>query len=235
MRTTLCLRVVTLTGLRCTAQDADSASVTGVVIAGPGDPVIGAKVELHSQARTLAGETDHTGHYWVEGVPAGEYVFQVRSAGFKTYEIKSVQIAAGQRMRMPDAALRVAGLCGMPLPRESVRMLPGIPDLGSLKRAVYLNVPFVLLSPFSRTTVTLVCDGGRICRSTRASLLGNFEFRDLPTGWYGLKVSRGGFYPEEENDLLVSAGLEQVYAPFGLEKCPRGNCDPKLRPIKICE
>ena len=204
-------------------------------MAGPGSPVAGAKVEVRSQARTFAGETDLAGHYRLDGISAGEYVFQVRSAGFKTYEIKSVQIAARQRLRIPDTALRVADLCGRPLPRESVRMLPGTSDLGSLKGAVYLNVPFLLLSPFTRTTVTLVCDGGRVCRSTRVSLLGRFEFRDLPTGWYGLGASRRGFYPVEGNDVPASAGLEQVYAPFGLDKCPNGNCDPKLRRIKICE
>ncbi len=234
MRTTLCLLAVMLTSLLCAAQDADSASIAGVVMAGPGDPVAGAKVELHSQARTFAGETDRTGRYQLDGIPAGEYEFQVHSAGFITYKLKAVRIAAGQRMRVPDTALRVGDLCGIPLPRESVRMLPGTADLGSLKGSVYLNVPLILLSPFTRTTLTLVCDGGRICRSTRASLLGNFEFRDLPTGWYDLKVTRRGFYPEEEKDLPVSAGLEQAYFPLWLDKCPHGNCDPKVRRVKNC-
>jgi hypothetical protein len=204
-------------------------------MAGPGEPIAGAKVELHSQARTFAVETDRTGRYQLDRVSPGEYRFQVRSVGFRTYEIQSVRIPAGQRLRIPDTALRAGDLCGKPLPRESVRMLSGAPGSGSLKGSVYLNVPLLVLSPFSRTTVTLICDGGRICRSTRASLLGNFDFRDLPTGWYDLKVSRGGFYLDEENELPVSAGLEHVYASLRLDKCPNGNCDPKLRPVKNCE
>ena len=223
-----------LTCLMCAAQDAGSAGITGVVMAGPGDPIAASKVELHSQAGTFSAETDHTGHYQLEGIPAGEYEFEVRSPGFPTYKLKSVRIAAGQRMRMPDTALRVGDLCGLPLPRESVRILPDTPEFGILKGSVYLNVPFLVLSPFSRTAVTLVCDGGRVCRSTRASLLGRFEFRDLPTGWYDLKISRRGSYPEGEAGVPVSAGLEQTYAPFLLDKCPNGNCDPKLRRIKSC-
>src|ERR1700733_5345644 len=235
MRTILCLLAVALACLRCVAQNAGSASIEGVVMASRSDPVGGAKVELHSQMRTFGGETNRTGHYQLEGVPAGEYIFRVRSAGFKTYEIKSVRIAAGQRVGMPDTALRVGDQCGMSLSRESVRILAGTADLGILKGSVYLNVPLLLLSPFTRTRVTLVCDGGHVCRSTRAGLLGNFKFRDLPTGWYDLKVSRRGFYLKEENNLPVSAGLEQVYASMWLDKCPNGNCDPKLRRIKICE
>ncbi len=235
MRTILCLLAVTLTCLRCAAQDAGSASIAGVVIAGPGDPVAGAKVEFHSQARTVVAETDRNGHYRLERVASGEYEFRVRSSGFTTYEIKSVRIAAGQGMRMPDTALRVGDLCGIPLPRESVRMLSGTTNLGSLKGSVYLNAPLLLLSPFSRTTVTLACDGDRVCRSTQANLLGKFEFRDLPTGWYALRVSRRGFYSEEESGLPVSGGLEQVYASLRLEKCLSGNCDIGLRRPKICE
>ena len=178
----------------------------------------------------VGGETDRTGHYQVEGIPAGEYAFQVRSAGFKTYEIQSIRIGAGQRLRVPDTALRVGDLCGRPLQYESLRILPGAPDSGSLKGSVYPIWP-----PFSRVSVTLVCDAGRVCGSTQTSWTGKFEFRDLPTGWYELKISRRGFYPEEEKDLPVSAGLEQVYFPLGLDKCPNGNCDPKLRRIKVCE
>jgi hypothetical protein len=113
VRTLICLLAVTLTSLQCVAQEAGSASIAGVVMAGPGNPVAAAKVELHSRTQKFEGETDFTG--------------------------------------------------------------------------------------------------------------------------YDLKVSRRGFYPEEEKDLPVSAGLEQVYARFGLDKCPNGNCDPKLRRIKICE
>src|SRR5579863_395128 len=111
MRTTLCLIAVMLTCLLCAAQDASSASIAGVVMAGPGEPIAGAKVELYSPARTFAGETDRAGRYQLEGIPAGDYEFQVRSAGFKTYEIKSIRIDAGQRIRIPDTAPRVGDRC----------------------------------------------------------------------------------------------------------------------------
>ena len=229
MRTTLCLLGVTVTCLRCIAQNGNSASIEGVVMAGPGDPIAGAKVELHSRTQTFGGETERMGHYQVDGISAGEYKFQVRSAGFKTYEIKSVQIAEGEQLRMPDTELDVAAMCGR-TSRESIRMLSGIPGVGILKSSVYPLWP-----PFSPIIVTLVCGGGRVCGSTRTSWTGKFEFRDLTSGWYDLKISRKGFYPLEELHLPVTSGLEQVYFPRWLDKCRNGNCDPKLRPIKICE
>jgi len=198
-------------------------------MAGPGDPIIGAKVELHSQMQTFAGEADRTGHYRVEGISAGEYEFQVRSDGFKTYEIKSIRIADGQQLRMPDTQLDVAAMCGRPS-RESMRILPEAPASGILKNSVYPLWP-----PFSPITVTLVCGGGRLCGSTKANWTGKFEFRGLASGWYDLRVSRKGFYPLEELRLPVAAGLEQVYFPLWLDKCPRGNCDPELRPVKSCQ
>lgn len=225
----LCLLAVTMACLRCVAQDAKSGSIQGVVMAGPSDPINGAKVELHSQARAFAGETDGTGHYKIEGIPGGKYGFQVRSAGFKTYEIKSIRIADGQQLRMPDTDLGVAAMCGR-TSQESMRILPGGPGSGILKSSVYPSWPL-----FSPITVTLACDSGRVCGSTRTSWTGKFEFRDLASGWYDLKISRKGFYPLEELRLPVAAGLEQVYFPLWLDRCPRGNCDPKLRRVKNCE
>lgn len=52
------LLAVALIRLHCAAQDAGSASVAGFVMAAPGDPVAGAKVELHSQMRTFEVAAD---------------------------------------------------------------------------------------------------------------------------------------------------------------------------------
>ncbi len=54
----------------------------------------------------------------------------------------------------------------------------------------------------------------------------------LSAGVYGLNFRRDGFYPENATgyEYTVNAGWESVYAPKLLEKCPNGNCDPKLRP-----
>jgi hypothetical protein len=62
----------------------------------------------------------------------------------------------------------------------------------------------------------------------------------LSPGVYGLNFRRDGFYPENATgyDYSVNAGWESVYSSVRLQRCPNGNCDPKLRPTKppaICE
>jgi hypothetical protein len=62
----------------------------------------------------------------------------------------------------------------------------------------------------------------------------------LSPGDYGLSFRREGFFPKIATGYFfqVKTGLESVYAPVSLERCPNGNCDPKLRKpaqIVVCE
>jgi hypothetical protein len=62
----------------------------------------------------------------------------------------------------------------------------------------------------------------------------------LSPGVYGLNYQRAGFYPDNATryEYSVIAGWKSVYSSVRLERCPNGNCDPKLRPkrpVQYCE
>jgi hypothetical protein len=87
--------------------------------------------------------------------------------------------------------------------------------------------------------VTLVCRTFSPCRSTKTDSTGRFVFETLSPGVYGLNFRRDGFYPVNAAgySYTVNVGWESRYY-MSLERCPNGNCDPKLRPkppIAYCE
>ena len=57
-------------------------------------------------------------------------------------------------------------------------------------------------------------------------------FETLPPGNLSVRVNRIGFYPLNEPGYTIEEGLESVYWSIYIERCPLGNCDPRLRPEK---
>jgi len=90
-----------------------------------------------------------------------------------------------------------------------------------------------------RATVKLMCVDGRVCGETNTDANGFFIFFNLrPRDDYAIRLTRQAFYPLEVTDYESRAGFDVTYAPISLEHCPRGNCDPKLRPkhpLVVCE
>jgi len=118
---------------------------------------------------------------------------------------------------------------------EAVRDLILLPEgslFGRLSGSVVPVTPDV--------EITLVCRTFRACSSTKTDSNGRFSFDMLSAGVYGLNFRRDGFYQENATsyEYAVNAGWESIYNPKSLERCPNGNCDPKLRPkrpIQHCE
>ena len=71
-----------------------------------------------------------------------------------------------------------------------------------------------------------------VCRVTQTDSLGEFIFRNLPTGRFSVRVDRAGFYQWEEAGYELKEGRELIYYSIAIERCPEGNCDPRLRPKK---
>ena len=152
-----------------------------------------------------------------------------RRDGFNQRVIKSITLSEREQKRIPDVALDL-GICGGLSP-DLVLLAPGVP-FGRLTGSVTPSVAGV--------EVTLVCRTFSSCRSTKTDSKGSFSFDMLSTGVYGLNFRREGYYPVDATGYLytVNVGWEVLYGSILLERCPNGNCDPKLRPqrpIRLCE
>jgi hypothetical protein len=85
--------------------------------------------------------------------------------------------------------------------------------------------------------VSVLCTGGLVCGKAKTDANGEFVIAGLSPGSFSVRVNHVGFYPWEQSGYKVRAGLEPNWS-IDVERCPRANCDPRLRPKKppaICE
>jgi hypothetical protein len=120
-----------------------------------------------------------------------------------------------------------------------VRFSPSGDPTGKLRGSVRIEQkPFAENSPpLSGSEVTLSSNRGDAIHTTQTDSNGQFEFKDLTPGYFSLQFAHAGFYPLTELWYKIGGGLESNYWPVYMERCLRGNCDPKLRPKKqiLCE
>jgi Carboxypeptidase regulatory-like domain len=229
MRIALALAIL-LIPFSAPAQEA-SASLAGAVVDMTGAYIAHAAVVLDSGTRHYRVQTDEMGAYQFSNLQAGEYTLTFRMVGFKRFTLKSIGLMEREQKRISDVPLDV-GNCGIGSPpRNLVLLVPG-DSFGRLTGSV--------TRPAKGVEVTLVCRTFTACRSTQTDSKGRYSFDMLSPGVYGLNFRRNGFYPENATgySYYVNAGWESIYSPLMLERCPNGNCDPKLRPqrpVAICE
>src|SRR5689334_17347423 len=87
--------------------------------------------------------------------------------------------------------------------------------------------------PLAGVAITLRCENRAICATTTTNSNGEFSFLKLRPGNYWISSASPGFY--EINQLWYRAhkGFDAFYLPIVMERCLNGDCDPKLRPVKI--
>ncbi|MGH9647579.1 MAG: carboxypeptidase-like regulatory domain-containing protein [Bryobacteraceae bacterium] len=209
---------------------AQNASLTGTVLDTTGAYVPKASAELNSGIKKYQAKADDTGVYRFVNLPAGEYTLKISVLGFKTLTIKFIALSDNEQKRTPDVTLETGRGCGDPSYRDFVRLLPSPTSFGRLSGSV--------LPAMAGVQITLVCRTFQPCGSTKTDSSGAFSFEMLSAGVYGLSFSRAGFFPEDARGYFytVNTGLESVYGPILLEKCPDGNCEAKIqRILPICE
>jgi len=225
------LAAISLLPILAPAQDA-TASISGGLTDVTGAYITNAPVELDSGTRKYESRTSKNGIYEFSNLPPGDYTLTFRVIGFLPLIVTSIMVSEREQVRIPDVPLEVAhGLCPRPIARGQILLAPGS-TFGRLTGSV---VP-----PTADVDVTLVCRTFSACRSTKTDSSGGFSFDMLSPGVYGVGFGRDGFYPENASGYAYTAyaGWESIYAPMVLEKCPNGNCDPKLRPprpVAVCE
>jgi hypothetical protein len=222
------------------AQEA-TASITGAAVDVTGAYIPKATVVLDSGTRKYQIQADDAGVYQFSNLPAGEYTLTLQALGFYRLTVKPIKLLEGEQKRVPELILDVgASGCGTPFP-PAFQLLAGEAMFGGLAGSVVRYGGS--LQPVEGVDVTLVCRTFSACGSTKTDAQGLFSFGMLSPSEYGLSFRLEGFYPDQASaySVRVKAGLESEYGPVFLERCPNGNCDPKLRPprppvqVVVCE
>jgi hypothetical protein len=217
------------------AQDG-TASLTGKVKDITGAGVSGTQAELRSETasdRRFRTAADSTGVYHFSGLLSDEYTLNLSSRGFKSLTVKSIHISEDEQKSLPTLQLEVGsvGDCGVHAALDYIRLLPPGDHMGNLRGSVRIDKgPMSGKSPpIAGADVTLMCTTGKVC-TTKTDSNGEFMFKALPLGNLTVRVTRTGFYPLTMPGYAIQEGLESIYWSISLERCPLGNCDPRLRP-----
>jgi hypothetical protein len=205
------------------AQDT-SASVSGEVDPFESD----VQLTLQTPPYTIFSvRTANHGKFRLSVLPAGTYTLTAEFRGCPTLTLKSIQVGTSEQKRLPSIHFEAchSGCGGAPAPKF-FELHPTGQHVGNLSGRVMRDER----RPIARATVKLLCDD-KPCGQTRTDANGEFIFFNLsPSDNYKIRVTHPGFYPSELSDYEVQEDIDAAYWPLTLEHCPRGNCDPKLRP-----
>jgi hypothetical protein len=223
------LRIALAVAILVISSSVWAASLTGSVVDAAGGYIPRASVELDSGTDKYRVQTDETGVYRFSNLPAGEYSLTIRVPGFKLFTLKAIGLTENEEKRIVDVPMDPGNGCGSN--SRSLVLLQAEEFFGRLSGSVR--------PPAKDIEVILVCRTFSACRSTKTDAYGRFSFSMLSTGVYGLNFRREGYYAENATGYgyYVNAGWNSVYDPVSLQKCPDGNCDPKLKSaqIVVCE
>jgi hypothetical protein len=212
------------------AQDG-TASLTGRVRDVTGVDIPGALAELrlvHEPYSVRQVNADDSGAYRFSGISAGQYKLKLESAGFETLEVEGIVVSADEHMLLPTVQLSVGSTadCGGHAYLDHLHLLPTEGHTGTIRGIVMGKT-----GPIPDATAALVCSN-RICGETKTDSKGQFTFENLSAGSFAVRVTRRGFYSLDLPQFFAQERFESAYDPIHIERCPRGNCDPRLRPKK---
>jgi hypothetical protein len=217
-----------------TAQES-TASLAGRVEDVRGVGIPGTHADLHSGKapfQTYRGVADDLGMFHFSSLYGGEYTLELQQAGFQHLIVKQIYISDGEQKMLPTLRIDVGQLGCNPHPIVEYFRLEQ--PHGSLAGTVRLDRGPLRANGqiIKGAMVTLVCNHGRVFGATTTNSHGEFFLRNLAPGNYSIRVNHAGFYPLMELNYEARDNLESTYYPMYLERCPNGNCDPRLRPKK---
>jgi len=223
------------------AQDT-SATLSGEVrdITGASIPATNVELKLQDPPATIFSvRTDNEGKFRFGVLPPGTYTLKLAPPGFSLLTVKSIQVARGEQKRLLPLRLDVSiSACGGGV-IDYFQLLPTAQRVGNLGGRVLREQKHYPGPAIAQATVELLCDVRDICAKTKTDSNGEFIFFNLPArDNLTIRITHPGFYLLTEPGYEVRAGFESTYGPITLERCPNGNCDPKLRPkrpLVVCE
>jgi len=203
-----------------------------------GAGVSNTQAELLSETvsdRRFRSATDSNGAFQFSGLPTDEYTLKLLKPGFKLLTVKSIHVLEGEQKSLPALELRVAD-CGGHALLDYIRFLPSSDHFGNLVGSIRTGQ--APSPPIAGADVTLICNTGKVCGAMKTNSDGEFRFNGPPSRNLSVLVNRTGFYPLNLPGYEIEEGVESVYWSIYMERCPRGNCDPRLRPkerVRTCE
>jgi hypothetical protein len=216
--------------LRLLHAQVPTGSISGVVKYPPEVQRSDARATLRLESAGSAAQiTTEDTTYRFAGVTPGTYWLTAISDGLQPIRVK-LDMLPGEQKELPVLPLRLA--------ETWYRNNGRVPDLlpllmtGTLRGGILGAVRLTEgAPPAANTQITLFCQAGPCGRTTTDSR-GRFEFAGLRPGRYWMRMVLDGFYQEDSPKLDVDAGWEATHS-FTLERCNRGDCETKPRPILI--
>jgi hypothetical protein len=211
-----------------------TASLTGKVEDQSGVSIPHALAELRSErfpSRTT--QADISGVYGFANLPSGEYTLHLGSPGFKQLQV-DFRVSEGEQKSLPLVQLEISLGCSHQPFLDHLRLLSSEKAVGNFRGTLLVDRGPVKTKapPVAGADMKLTCANDSVCRETKADSNGEFVFTDLPAGIFKVRVRYPGFYPLDVPNIEVKARFESVYWPLFVERCPKGNCDPRRRPKK---
>jgi len=218
-----------------------TASLVGKVEDIRGVGLLGTLADLHSESLPTTRSrvvADNLGMFRFSILLDGKYTLELQQAGFRRLTVKGISVSEGEHKVLPTLRMEVSSLdCSSHTALDHLRL--GKPQ-GSLTSSVRVLHGHDTRNsrPMGGGEVTLICSKSTVCGAAKPNSKGEFLFQNLAPGNYALRANHVGFYPVEESGYEVQEGLESIYFPMYLKRCPLGNCDPRLgpkKPLAHCE
>lgn len=154
-----------------TAIGASTAGITGLVVDGNGQPIIGARVTITGGPVTgRTSTTDGNGQYQLLNLPAGTYTLRVNATGFQSQTqtvFTQVNTTSQLDFTLTEQVNQLFGSIAGKVTRSDGTPLPGV-----------------------TVRVTAGPSTGQVITTDDQ---GNFSILELPVGTYALTFSRSGF------------------------------------------
>jgi hypothetical protein len=206
------------------AQPDGTASIVGRVISATGQ-AHGLVAQLKREDGNLERITalGENGNWEFFRLPAGRY-----SVDVGTLHLRSIELAPGQERVIPTLKLALAWCVK---PGEIDYHRPALDDnsLGLITGTVKASA-----KPVAGARVKALCSSGGVCASALTDPYGNFMMSGLPADEYTLLIEHPKFY-SETGKIETVAGVESVLLPIELDACRGIRCDPKKKPLRVCE
>jgi len=225
--------------VRSMAQEG-TANLAGKVVDITGAGVSGTVADLRSEQsppQKYRSVADDSGVYGFPAVFGGAYTLELQQLGFRRLILKQIYVAEGEQKALPTLRIDVDVVCSPHAVVEYLRLEEhqgGLAGTIRVDRGLLHNDGALIGS----ARVTLICGNGTVCGATITNAKGKFAFQNLSPGNFSIRANHVGFYPLEETGYEVREGLESIYYSMYLERCPLGNCGPRLRhkrPPTRCE
>lgn len=212
------LRLLALAGVTVLSAQGNSANLSGAVQDWADAPLadVNAELELEQAPHTLFSlRLDDGGRFRFTVLPSGKYTLTIAVVGFKTLNVRSIQVTSGEQKIVPLLRMELAPTDMPWMPSPVFNLHPGDQRFGNLAGRVMRSET----RPPARATVQLFCDD-QPCGETKTDANGDFIFFNLaPRGDYAFRISHPGFYTWQGQDYTafeVLAGYDAIYQPIVL-------------------